>query len=238
MSHTVINRRDIITSKKNKKLPFIITVSYLLSFLTIRLLVTIAGSAQTGFAKAVREGPPGVNFYIGRNIILFGYHIHHFYFGIILIAIAGWLSLVKNYRKKNINRLGVMYGIGLGLLMDEIGLLLTWGDYYSDLSYLLSIFLLGVFLSILYFPSFWKQFKREHKEDKDSFLFKKFDLFIKISDFLSLKLEKTDKLRTIIVGLAYIVVGILILIYPRFIIYWIAGLFMLQGISLIVKNYS
>src|SRR6056297_2113445 len=224
--------------KKEKKTPFLIAAAYLVSFITIRLLVVIAGAANTPFAQTINENLPEVNFAIGRNIVLFGYHIHHFYFGIILIAIAGWLSIVEDNSEKENDKLAIIYGVGLGLFMDEVGLLLTWGDYYSGLSYLLSIFLLGVFLNILYFPSFWKQFKREHKEDKDSFLFKKIDLFIKISDFLSLKLEKTDKLRTIIVGLAYIVVGILILIYPRFIIYWIAGLFMLQGISLIVKNYS
>jgi len=220
---------------KNKKIPFLITISYLLSFLVIRLLVILVGSAHTEFAQTVNQGPPGVDFHIGRNIILFGYHIHHFYFGIILIAIAGWLSLVK-YSKIKIERVAVLYGIGLGLLMDEIGLLLTWGDYYSGLSYLLSLFLLGLFLSILFFPSFWKEFKKEHTKKGGSFIFKKLDLVIKVTDFLSLKLEKTDKIRVYIVGIAYLLVGVFILLYPKFIYYWIAGLFFLQGISLLVKG--
>ncbi|TYB30510.1 MAG: hypothetical protein FXF47_08875 [Candidatus Mcinerneyibacterium aminivorans] len=224
-----------VKKNKNRKIPFIITISYLLSFLVIRLLVTIAGSAQSEFAKTVHQGPPGVSFHIGRNIILFGYHIHHFYFGIILIAFAGWLSLVK-YQKIKIERVAVLYGIGLGLLMDEIGLLLTWGDYYSSLSYLLSLFLLGVFLNVLYFPSFWKEFKEEHTKKKESFFFKKLDLVIKLTDFLSLKLEKTEKIRVYFVGVAYLLVGIFILVYPRFVYYWIAGLFFLQGISLLVKG--
>jgi len=53
--------------------------------------------------------------------------------------------------------MAVMYGIGLGLLIDEIGLLLTWGNYTSSLSYLLGVLLLGVLLNIVYFPSFWKK---------------------------------------------------------------------------------
>ncbi len=149
--------------KNDKQTPFLIGVSYLISFITIRLLVLIVGAANTPFAQTVNEGLPEVNFAIGRNIVLFGYHIHHFYIGVILIAIAGWFSLVEDNNEKETNKLALIYGTGLGLFMDEIGLLLTWGDYYSGLSYLLGIFLLGVFLNILYFPSFWKR----HKEDKE-----------------------------------------------------------------------
>ena len=77
----------------SKKLPFIITISYLSSLLGIRLAVLIAGSAQTGFAQAAKMGGlPDKSFSIGRNIILFGHHIHHFYIGILLISIAGWFA--------------------------------------------------------------------------------------------------------------------------------------------------
>ncbi|HKL17069.1 MAG TPA: hypothetical protein VJ900_01795 [Patescibacteria group bacterium] len=152
--------------KKEKKTPFLIAAAYLVSFITIRLLVVIAGAANTPFAQTINENLPEVNFAIGRNIVLFGYHIHHFYFGIILIAIAGWLSIVEDNSEKENDKLAIIYGVGLGLFMDEVGLLLTWGDYYSGLSYLLSIFLLGVFLNILYFPSFWKRYKDDKKDMK------------------------------------------------------------------------
>lgn len=117
-------------------------------------MVIIAGSANSEIASIVKEGTSWTHFYIGRNIILFGYHIHHFYFGILLIGIAGWLAITGNHGISK-EKLALTYGFGLGLLMDEIGLLLTWGDYTSSLSYLLGLLLLGIIFSAIYFPRFW-----------------------------------------------------------------------------------
>ncbi len=142
--------------RKAQETPFLIGLSYLISFIAIRLLVFIVGSVNSPVAQAVKESSSIFHFHIGRNIILFGYHIHHFYLGILLIAIAGWLS-ITNSQKVSKKSMAVMYGIGLGLLMDEIGLLLTWGNYTSSLSYLLGVLLLGILLNIIYFPSFWKK---------------------------------------------------------------------------------
>ncbi|SDF98949.1 hypothetical protein SAMN04488598_13611 [Halanaerobium congolense] len=90
--------------------------------------------------------------------ILFGYHIHHLYIGIALIALAGWFSITKTKfidRRDN----ALIYGIGLGLFMDEIGLLLSWGDYWHSTTYLLSLLLGGLFLNIIFFPDFWKDLR-------------------------------------------------------------------------------
>ncbi|MFO7814885.1 MAG: hypothetical protein R6V14_04010 [Halanaerobiales bacterium] len=138
----------------NKKLPFITGISYLLSFIFIRLTVLIAGSVKNETVMAIKEGIINKNFYIGRNIIIYGYHIHHFYFGIFLMAVAGWLAIMGNKRFSKV-KLAIMYGAGLGLFMDEIGMLLSEGDYFSPLSYLLGIFLLGILINIIYFPPFW-----------------------------------------------------------------------------------
>ncbi|MFB6214560.1 MAG: hypothetical protein ABEI54_01700 [Candidatus Bipolaricaulia bacterium] len=120
-------------------------------------MVIVAGSANSEVAQIVKGGSTLTHFNIGRNIILFGYHIHHFYFGILLMGIAGWLAIAgsTSIRKE---KLALVYGAGLGLLMDEIGLLLTWGNYASTLSYLLGVFLLGIILSLVYFPRFWGSF--------------------------------------------------------------------------------
>ncbi|MEF8847045.1 MAG: hypothetical protein V5A57_01265 [Candidatus Paceibacterota bacterium] len=142
--------------RKAREAPFLIAIFYLLSFVVIRTLVHLVGSINSPIAQTVKEGSSLYHFYIGRNIILFGYHIHHFYFGIFLIAIAGWMSITDSDKIKK-KGLAIMYGIGLGLLMDEIGLLLTWGDYTSSLSYLLGVLVLGIILNIIYFPSFWKK---------------------------------------------------------------------------------
>ena len=155
----------IADNEDNKKIPFIISISYLLSLLFIRISAHIAGSANSDVAQIVKQSTGELNFYIGRNIILFGYHIHHFYFGILMIAIAGWFAITESgFESKE--KLAAFYGIGLGLLMDEIGLLLTWGDYYSSLTYILSIILLGIFLNIIFFPYFWKSVREDLADDK------------------------------------------------------------------------
>lgn len=120
-------------------------------------MVILAGSANSEIAQIVKGGSSLSHFYIGRNIILFGYHIHHFYFGVFLMGIAGWLAIAGSTAISK-EKLALVYGAGLGLFMDEIGLLLTWGDYASTLSYLLGVFLLGIILSLIYFPRFWRSF--------------------------------------------------------------------------------
>jgi len=72
-----------------------------------------------------------------------GYHIHHFYYGILLLIISNWLTLIK-YKKlyKNFFKrmTSIMFGGGLGLVSDEFGLLLTMefgikGNYWAPQSY-------------------------------------------------------------------------------------------------------
>lgn len=161
-------QKRMITSwpeRKAEETPYLITLSYLLSFATIRTLVHLVGSINSPIAQTVKESSSLTHFHIGRNIILFGYHIHHFYFGIILIAVAGWMSITNSDKISN-RSLAIIYGIGLGLLMDEIGLLLTWGSYTSSLSYLLGVLLLGIILNIIYFPSFWKKVRGKIAQKK------------------------------------------------------------------------
>ena len=128
------NKRE--NNEKDKSIPFIISSSYLLTFLFIRLAVIIAGSAGSAASTAAKTGD--IQFYIGTNIILFGYHIHHLYIGIVLIALAGWFSITKTASTDTKDN-ALMYGIGLGLFMDEIGFLLSWGDYWHSTTYLLSL---------------------------------------------------------------------------------------------------
>ena len=51
----------------------------------------------------------------------------------------------KKYKKIS----AMLYGGGLGLLIDEIGLLLTWGDYWATQSYIFGIIVIFIFLSII-----------------------------------------------------------------------------------------
>lgn len=205
-------------------------------------MVFIAGAAKTEFAKAAEMGlTPDVKFSIGRNIILFGYHIHHFYIGIILICIAGWLSIVGStlFSRKQI---AVVYGAGLGLFMDEIGLLLTWGDYYSSLSYSLSIFLAGIFLNILFFHHFWRELKeRIISGESHSVIWNavaKNTKLMKLTDEISFRTGKTEKTSLFLNGIISIIVCLLILVFPRFLRYSISGLFIIQGVNHLVRTWE
>jgi hypothetical protein len=204
-------------------------------FLFIRLSVFLAGAAETEFAQAAKMGDmPGVDFHIGRNIILFGYHIHHFYIGFALIAVAGWLALVGSdaISKKY---LAAMYGTGLGLFFDEIGLLLTWGDYYSQLSYLLTIFLAGIFLNIVFFHDFWLSVRDNVVQSKTQSFFWRSVMshktFLNFADFVSNTSGKTEKTGLIFTGLLYIFVAVIVFFYPQTLRYWISLVFFIQGIE-------
>jgi hypothetical protein len=231
-----------ITSKEDnnndKSIPFIISSSYLLTFLFIRLAVIIAGSAGSAVSTAAKTGD--IQFYIGTNIILFGYHIHHLYIGIILIALAGWFSITRTSfidRKDN----ALIYGIGLGLFMDEIGLLLSWGDYWHSTTYLLSLFLGGIFINIIFFPDFWNGL-RPHLEEFNpkNKIMRHYNSNVLISgvDKLAEKANQTNKITLIFSGLIYVIVGMLIISNPELVYYWVAGGFFLQGLTKFVEAWK
>ena len=80
-------------------------------------------------------------FFPSTTLVIQEIHVHHFWYGLALIVIGGWLGI--NYRDDYIERLAaIIFGIGGGLVGDEIGLLLTFGDYYSELTYTFLIALL------------------------------------------------------------------------------------------------
>ena len=62
--------------------------------------------------------------YIGNSIYLWGYHIHHFYFGMMVLTVGGLLALLTERKKYRQVAAGLM-GWGMGWFADEIGLLLN-----------------------------------------------------------------------------------------------------------------
>lgn len=219
-----------------------ITISYTVAFLAIRVLVLVAGSAESEFAQVAKlGGTPDVRFAIGRNIVLFGHHVHHFYFGIVLIALAGWSAIV-GVPALSRRWQALIYGAGLGLFMDEIGLLLTWGDYYASATYLLSLLLVGLFLNVVFFPDFWREFRIHLRRSAGHAVawtsFPGAASLIKGGDIVSDKTEQTERTSLIFIGVLYLGVGVLILVYPRFLYYWVAGAFMVHGASSLVRAWK
>ncbi len=228
--------------RKDKQIPFLIAVSFLAALLFIRLSVFLAGAADTEFARAAEVGqPPGVKFHLGSNIILFGYHIHHFYIGILLICLAGWWALAGS-RRLSRHQLAVMYGAGLGLFFDEIGLLLTWGDYYSQLTYYLSLLLAAVLFNIVFFSNFWVSMRNNltasdpHGAFTGSLL--RGNNFLKLADTISRKTGSTEKVGLLYTGVLYILMAGLVYFRPQMIRYWAAIIFFVRGAAYLSRPFQ
>lgn len=137
MYHEIIKRKEIS--------PFLIFIAFIISFGVARLAAYL---------------------FPDLGLIIRDYNIHHFYYGIALLIISNWILLVT--RTERLMRIAaVMFGAGLGLITDEIGLLLTCSsngkicDYYARQSYDFAIIMTLIFMALIYFPPFWEKIKRK-----------------------------------------------------------------------------
>src|SRR5712664_3554507 len=53
-----------------------------------------------------------------------GIHFHHFWYGLGMVTLAGWLGIAFN-RPRLVRTYAIIFGLGAGLIGDEVGLLLT-----------------------------------------------------------------------------------------------------------------
>ena len=140
---------------KRTELPFIIFASFLITFAISRLTVRLV---YAGFLPS------------NLFLIVKGTHIHHYNYGFALLAISGFWSLI-NRKRSRLPFIATLYGIGLGLTMDEFGMfLLLQDDYYVRLSYDAVMIVGSLLVSVAYFPAFWrdvgKHLKRSFKRLK------------------------------------------------------------------------
>ncbi|WP_326696016.1 hypothetical protein OG909_00975 [Streptomyces sp. NBC_01754] len=81
-----------------------------------------------------------------------GVHIHHYVWGILLVLVVGAVSLVERSARLRL-WLGVAYGVGAALIIDEAALLLSLEDVYWDdqggLSIAVALIVIGVAGSLL-----------------------------------------------------------------------------------------
>lgn len=146
LSSTFSMLRDCKFRPNSKKLQtqFIILSSFIISFFIARLFVAILNADVNPWCQ----------------LWVKGYRIHHFFFGIGLLVIGGWLGHVNC--GKIITKISAgIYGIGLGLVADEFGLLLTFGDYWAEQSYIFFV-LISLFLLITHLSEAYKTFNAYH----------------------------------------------------------------------------
>jgi hypothetical protein len=98
------------------------------------------------------------------NIVLIhgGIHFHHFWYGLSLLVIGGWLGISISCDHERINRVSaIIFGVGGGLVGDEVGLLLTFGDYWSGITYTLVIIFSTVISLLILLIKYSKIIHRE-----------------------------------------------------------------------------
>ena len=89
-----------------------------------------------------------------------GIHLHHFWYGIALISVAGWMGIA--WRNERLYRLyAVLYGLGAGFVGDEVGLLLTFNNYQSELTYLFFVAAISFVIIATLFLRYRAQLKEE-----------------------------------------------------------------------------
>ena len=89
-----------------------------------------------------------------------GIHFHHFWYGLLMVVVAGWLGIASN-RPEYDRAYAVLFGLGLGLVGDETGLLLTFGDYRSELTYVVFVVGLGVVFMVFLAVRYWGELREE-----------------------------------------------------------------------------
>lgn len=76
-----------------------------------------------------------------------GIHFHHFWYGLVMVIAAGWagIALSNAWLSRN---LAIVFGLGVGLIGDEVGLLLTFGDYNSNLTEIFFVAAIGFIILV------------------------------------------------------------------------------------------
>src|SRR2546429_5150652 len=88
-----------------KDTPFVVLISLLATLALARAFVLLTGAAETTTETST---------YIGRNLIIGGYHLHNFFYGFALICAAAWIAIQSPTR--HLPRVpAVLFGSRLGL---------------------------------------------------------------------------------------------------------------------------
>lgn len=127
---------------KHKELPFIIFVSFILTFVGSRAIAYWGGDQF--------------------SIVVKGVHIHHLAYGIVILSLVGLYTLVFAPKDKDLYKTAFLYGVGLGMVYDEFGMWLHLrDDYWIRQTYDAVGIICALFINYLYFDSFWRKVGRK-----------------------------------------------------------------------------
>ncbi len=121
---------------------------------SLSFLATLAFTVGFFGARAFHTVFPDTEVFIGAI------HFHHFWYGLVMMTVSGWLGIAYNGERRN-RVYAVIFGLGLGFVGDEVGLLLTFGDYYTTLTFdvFIGAICFVVLLSLL--VRYWKEVEQD-----------------------------------------------------------------------------
>jgi hypothetical protein len=163
-------------------------VSFIASFTTARTFTTL---------------------YPNTRLIGGGYHIHHFWFGLAMLVIGGWLGI--SYQNDRSDRFAsVIFGAGGGLVGDEVGLLLTFGEYWTGITYTFIIVVSSVAAVAILFNTYQKIIRNEFY----NFLIGDFGFYfgVFLTTVSTAFLIEADNITTIVILSVLAVAGFLIVL--------------------------
>jgi hypothetical protein len=147
----------------------------------------------------------------GTVLIGFGLHVHHFWFGLAMLAIGGWLGI--SYNEFRVNRVAaILFGSGGGLIGDEVGLLLTMGDYWTELTYTVVIVFLAAASVLILVVRYFDAIRREF----GGFLSSSASLYVGVflaAVSVAFVLETSDPVLTAVSSASTVVSCLIILFY-------------------------
>lgn len=123
-----------------------VLVSFLLTFITVRVLVFLIMSRRI----------PDYYLFLG------GSHIHHLNYGIFLIAGVGAYLLFRRPAGSGADYAAVAYGIGMALTFDEFGMWLHLGGGYWQRASLDAITVISAAFGLVAYAPALKRFRPRH----------------------------------------------------------------------------
>jgi uncharacterized membrane protein len=116
-----------------------------------------------------------------------------------------------NSRHKDIDiTAAILYGVGGGLIVDEVGLLLTFGDYWTELTWAILVVMLSVISVLILVTRYRKQIREELSEHLSGKLALTLGIF-----FSALTVPfvlQTDNLLVIVGSLCLTVAAVIIMV--------------------------
>lgn len=90
----------------------------------------VAATALAAEAMARGEAPPEAKGGVVKDVEIGGVHIHHQVWGLLLMLVAGMLEFAFEFSSPWLEVLGILFGAGAALVLDEFALFLHLDDVY------------------------------------------------------------------------------------------------------------